>query len=95
MLFGAAVLLVTAFALVPWLLVALPAFAELPLRLPAVALPLVFEEAVAPCAPAFPFLPAVLAQSLATTLVSLLLLPFALLLLPAIPPLWPPALVPP
>jgi hypothetical protein len=94
LLFGVAVLLVRAFAPARWLLLTLLAFAELPM-LPMVALPPAFAEAVAPCAPAFPFLPAVPAQSLATVLLSLLLLPPALWLLPATPPLLPPALVPP
>jgi hypothetical protein len=88
------VLLVKAFAPTRWLLVALVAFAELPMRLPAVALLLAFEEAVAPCVPAFPILPAVLASSL-TMRVSLLrlpLLPPALWLLPPALPL-PPAVV--
>jgi hypothetical protein len=98
LLFGIAVLLVRALTLARWLLLALPAFAALRIRLPAAALPLAFEEAVAPCAPVFPFLPAVLAQSLTTLLLSLLLLPLvppALVLLPPTPRLPPPTLVPP
>jgi hypothetical protein len=94
--FGVGVLLVTAFAPARRLLLALLAFAELPMLLPAVTLPLAFAEAVAPCTPAFPFLPAVPAQSLATLLLSLLLLPLiapALVLLPLTPPLLLPALV--
>ena len=74
-------------------MLALLAFAELPMLLPAVTLPPAREEGVAPCAPVFPFLPAVPAQSLATVPLSLPLLPPALVLLPAPPPLLPPALV--
>ncbi len=81
-------------ALARWLLLA---FTEFPVRLPAVALPLAFAAA-APCASAFPFLPAGLTQSLTTLLLSLLLLPLiapALVLLPPTPRLLPPALGPP
>ena len=87
----------TALALARWPFLALLAFAEFPVRLPAVALPLAFAAA-APCAPAFPFLPAGLTQSSTTLLLSLLLLPLfapALVLLPPIPRLLPPALGPP
>lgn len=89
--FGVGVLPATALA--RWLL----AFTEFPVRLPAVALPLAFAAA-APCASAFPFLPAGLTQSLTTLLLSLLLLPLiapALVLLPPTPRLLPPALGPP
>ncbi|KFG69306.1 hypothetical protein JH26_10715 [Microvirga sp. BSC39] len=96
--FGVGVLPTTALAPARWLLLALLAFAEFPVRLPAVALPLAFAAAVAPCTPAFPFLPAGLTQPLTTLLVSLLLLPLvppALVVLPLTPRLLPPALGPP
>jgi hypothetical protein len=97
LLFGVGVLPATALALARWLLLALLAFTELPMLLPAVALPPAFAAA-APCAPAFPFFPAGLTQSLTTLLLSLLLLPLiapALVLLPPTPRLLPPALGPP
>jgi hypothetical protein len=97
LLFGVGVLPATALALARWLLLALLAFAEFPVRPPAVALPPAFAAA-APCAPAFPFFPAGLTQSLTTLLLSLLLLPLiapALVLLPPTPRLLPPALGPP
>ena len=94
MFFCVGALLADAFALARWLLLALLAFAEFPVRPPPVAVPLAFAAA-APCAPAFPFLPAGLTQSLTTLLLSLLLLPLiapALVLLPPTPRLLPPAL---
>jgi hypothetical protein len=92
LLFGIGGLPITAFALARWLLSAFVALAELPMRLPEVAFPFAFDEAIVPCAPAL-LLPCpewlALALPLATPLPLLTFVP----LLP--PALWflPPTLL--